>query len=154
MGIDPGELTSGVVQLDFDPHSHRLIKTVISYANCPNENLIKLLTDYKGEVAIEWIESFGMPVGQSIFETCFWVGRFAQVANVNRIARSDIKLHFCGTKKANDSTIRRVLLDRFGEPGIKKNPNPITYQIKSHAWQALAVAVFYMDKTAKNVERI
>ena len=59
--------------------------------------------------------------------------------------RKDIKLHLCGTTKARDPNVRQALIDRLGKPGTKKNPGP-TYGVSSHAWSALAVAVYASDQ--------
>ena len=106
-------------------------------------------------VAIEWIQSYGMAVGRDVFETCYWVGRFAQAVHdvdVTRIPRRDIKLHLCGTARARDTNVRQALIDRFGGSGGRKAavgtkaaPGPL-YGVKSHMWSALALAVTYWDQ--------
>ena len=97
-------------------------------------------------VVIEGIASYGMPVGKTVFETCYLIGRIMEIAKEYEIVyRKDIKMHFCGTTRAKDSNIRQALIDRFGEPGKKKDPNPITYGIKRDLWSALAIGVFYAD---------
>jgi len=96
---------------------------------------------------IEKVEGYGMPVGKTVFETVFWSGRFVQAWNggFKQIPRRDIKLHFCGSPRGKDSNIRQCLIDRFGSPGTKKNPNPITYHIKKDLWQTFALIIFYLE---------
>lgn len=103
---------------------------------------------------IEQIESFGMAVGKEVFETVFWTGRFYQVAQFfapcTRMPRRTVKLHLCGSARAQDSNIRVALMDLFGGSkiavGRKAQPGPL-YGIKSHEWAALAIAVTYFDQT-------
>jgi hypothetical protein len=112
-------------------------------------------------VAIEMIASQGMAVGQSTFETVYWIGRFAervmtQGYDVKRITRHAIKMHLCGSMRAKDANIRQALIDRFGEVGTKKSPGPL-YGVKSHIWAALAVAVttwdsLHIDDTAQTCD--
>lgn len=120
-------------------------------AECANADLLSILhVDHYDVIVIEKIASYGMPVGEEIFGTVFWSGRFAEAAKANgslvfRIPRKDIKVHICNTAKATDANIRFQLVERFGPPGTKKNPGG-TYGLKADAWAALAVAVTFFDK--------
>ena len=105
-------------------------------------------------LVIEMIASYGMPVGETIFETCLWIGKFLEMwdreifSKSKLVYRKDIKLHLCGTARAKDSNIRQALIDKFGgrEKAIGKKANPgILYGIKKDLWQALAVAIFYSE---------
>lgn len=93
-------------------------------------------------IAIEMIASYGMAVGKEVFDTCVWIGRFIQAAEVpvRLVYRKDVKMHLCGTPRAKDANIRQALIDKLGPQGTKKSPGP-TYGVRSHAWAALAVAV-------------
>jgi hypothetical protein len=142
MAIDPGPEVSGVVVISPD-------RKVLSANILANQEIVADLrrsTVYSfPHVAIEMIDSYGMPVGAEVFNTCTWIGRFEE-AYVHsdltaRYFRKDIKLHLCGTNRARDSNVRRALIDLLGPPGVKKNPGP-TYGIKSHLWAALALAVY------------
>jgi len=96
-------------------------------------------------IACEWIESYGMAVGASVFRTVHAVGWLnAKAPTMRLIPRRDIKMHLCGSMRAKDANVRQALIDRFGLPGTKKKPGLI-YGIKSHYWAALAVAVTAMD---------
>jgi hypothetical protein len=138
VGIDPGPRESAVVVWNGFQ--------VVSADDRTNETMRSFLWDY-GNIACEWIESFGMPVGQSIFQTVFAIGGFAQHARMRLIPRRDVKLHLCASPRAKDGNIRQALIDRCGPVGTKKNPGPL-YGIASHRWAALAVAV-----TAHDLER-
>lgn len=86
----------------------------------------------------------GMPAGESVFETTFWSGRYAQAWQeaglpIVRMTFPEIKLALCGTHRANEAHVRRALLDRIGEPGTKRAPGT-TYGVKGHCWSALALA--------------
>lgn len=106
---------------------------------------------------IESVQSFGMAVGQEVFATCIWIGRFAQtwdqwhIEPAHLVYRRDVKLHHCQSAKATDANIRQALIDRFGPPGTKKNPGPVTYGLKSHLWSAFAIAVYAWDKEHASV---
>ena len=91
-----------------------------------------------------------MPVGREVFETVYWIGRFAQAAQPvehTLVSRGAVKMHLCGSKRAKDSNIRQALIDRFGGSaaiGRKADPGPL-YGISGDVWSALAVAVTWYD---------
>lgn len=103
-------------------------------------------------VVIEMIACYGMAVGRETFETVYWIGQFAHAwKNKNPsvlIFRKDIKLHHCNSMKAKDTNIRQALIDRFGNPGTKKNKGKL-YGISKDLWSALAIAIYYGDTHAK-----
>ena len=152
LAVDPGTAASGIVLWDGDAK-----RVVESLSEIGNEELLDRLLrggfafSPVGDemVVFEKIESMGMAVGASTFETVFWTGRFYEVAShyagVCRVTRREVKLHICGSMKAKDPNVRQALIDRFGEPGTKKNPGPL-YGVSSHAWAALALAVTWFDQ--------
>ncbi len=78
------------------------------------------------------IASYGMAVGQTVFETCKWIGRFEELAFSKQIItkfiyRKDEKVNLCHSMKAKDSNIRQALIDRFGEVGTKKKPRLVLW---------------------------
>lgn len=139
VGIDPGPKESAVVAWDGT--------RVVTSDDWENSRVCQYLDYSHAPVACEWIESFGMAVGQSIFQTVFAIGGFSQHAPLRLIPRRDVKLHLCRSPRAKDANIRQALIDRFGPVGTKKSPGPL-YGIASHRWAALAVAV-----TAHDLER-
>jgi len=105
-------------------------------------------------LVVERIESYGMSVGTTIFETVWWSGRFHQIyqGQAERLTRRAIKLHLCGTARAKDANVRQALLDRFSpsgggktpQVGVKAKPGPL-YGVSRDIWAALAVAVTYQE---------
>jgi hypothetical protein len=146
--IDPGSEKSAVVSFD----GSNVLLHLIGH----NESVRDLLYQMRGPTptpsayAIEMIASYGMPVGKEVFETCKWIGRFAEIIIQEQritpmmVYRKDVKIHLCGSMKAKDANIRQALIDRIGPQGIKKAPGP-TYGIKADEWSALAVAVYAHD---------
>jgi hypothetical protein len=117
---------------------------VLDHGHVDNYEMRQLLIGREYDiVAIEMIASYGMKVGASVFETCYWVGRFSEVARscCEKCYRKDIKKYLCGTLRSKDKDIRKALLDRVGEQGTTKNQGP-TCGLKSHTWAALAVALY------------
>ena len=161
LAIDPGNEQSGVVLI-----RERDLKPIVAEKITNEELLDNLLMDrYErleeseciNHVAIEMIASYGMAVGQSVFETCVWIGRFIQALEDNYyndslkfIYRKDEKMNLCGSMKAKDSNIVQALIDRFAPntpnkgKGTKKEPGWF-YGFKKDIWQAYAVAVTYYD---------
>lgn len=161
LAIDPGNEQSGVVLI-----RERDLKPIVAEKITNEELLDNLLMDryerleeseYINHVAIEMIASYGMAVGQSVFETCVWIGRFIQALEDNYyndslkfIYRKDEKMNLCGSMKAKDSNIVQALIDRFAPntpnkgKGTKKEPGWF-YGFKKDIWQAYAVGVTYHD---------
>lgn len=155
LAIDPGNVESGFVLLNDD-------LSIIRAEKVKNEEILKNISEiffrygYDTKVAIEMIASYGMAVGQTVFETCLWIGRFIQEVYLKTgkepilIYRKDEKMNLCKSMKANDSNITQALVDRFapGEKnhgkGTKKAPGWF-YGFSKDVWQAYAVGVTYYD---------
>lgn len=144
IGLDPGTVQSAYVVWNGErilekgilPNSDMLLK-------CQEFNRIS--SSY--HLAYEFMQSYGMAVGKEVFETVFWIGRFVQSCislKPIRVYRKDIKLYFCNSMKAKDTNIRAALIDRFGPPGVKKEPG-LLYGVKKDEWSALAIAVYAWD---------
>lgn len=155
LAIDPGNEKSAycVIGKDLRP---------ITFGKIPNELLrdkIKLGEFEKcNHITIEMIGHYGtgMSVGKTVFDTCFWIGRYMELLDCEPefIFRKTVAANICGNSKANDSNIVRALIDRFayGVPnngkGIvnKKVNNPgWFYGFKEDIWQAYALGVTYHD---------
>jgi hypothetical protein len=94
-------------------------------------------------IAIEKIESYGMPVGREIFDTVYWTGRFAERLDpipVEWIPRKRVVTIICGSSRAKDQNVRQALIDRFGGQEAIRKGGPL-YKISGDVWSALAVAV-------------
>jgi len=142
LAIDPGNVQSALVLLNTDTQEI-LFKAILPNQEC--------FLAFKREATaadvciIEQVAGMGMVVGETVFETAVWSGRFWQMLDslgykVERIKRNEIKNILCGSSRAKDKNIRQRLIDIFGEQGTKKNPGK-TYGMKADMWAALAVAV-------------
>lgn len=156
LAIDPGNAESGWVLINTET------RRPIRFAKTPNDRLRELLgrpiDDFAtvDHVAIEMVASYGMAVGAEVFETCVWIGRFAELvlehtaATPRLIKRLPIKLHHCMSAKANDSNIRQALVDRFAPgtsnhgKGTKAQPG-FFYGFAADVWAAYALAVYAAD---------
>lgn len=146
IAIDPGPEQSAILFM-----SSNGIPS--SFAKTSNESVLGfLVANSNGRtwefLAIEMIASYGMAVGQEVFETCVWIGRFIQAWNGPHalIYRKTVTSFVCGSGKAKDSNVRQALIDRYGGKhkaiGNKKSPGPL-YGMKDDMWSALAVAVTF-----------
>ena len=165
LAIDPGNIESGVVLIREKDLKPLVVEKI------DNEDLLynidlSVYERVAGEecidhVAIEMIGSYGMAVGQTVFETCVWIGRIIQtVKNIDEdikiqfIYRKDEKINLCNSMKAKDSNIVQALIDRFAPntpnkgKGSKKEPGWF-YGFKKDIWQAYAVGVTYYDMYLK-----
>lgn len=144
LAIDPGYSQSAWVSYDNG------IPTEWGIWN--NELVIGQIVNSSADLfVIERIASYGMAVGEEVFETCVWTGCFLQAWKNQhgsvpiRLFRKDIKIHLCGSTRAKDANVRQALIDRYGPSkevaiGSKKNPGPL-YGLSKDCWAALAVAV-------------
>ena len=154
-GIDPGSTKSGII--------HYIKETErVNYAAVEdNYSVLKHLEDFSTlrtpHIVIEDIANFGRVVGKTVFDTSCWIGRFTQKwydltgREPTIIKRQTVKSVLCGTPRANDKDVRRVLIDSFPQTGgnskepaigTKKNPGPLL-EVKSHAWSALGLCICY-----------
>ncbi len=162
MSIDPGPEQSAYVRMDDD--------AVVCFDIVPNLAMIAVIRGYASmfdspRLVIEKIANMGQAaVGQEIFETAVWTGRFMEAfesiapeLKAHRIPRMPVKVHLCGSARAKDANIRQALIDRFGgsasirraKKGTKKEAAVeagMLAGISSHVWSALAVACVYADK--------
>jgi hypothetical protein len=152
LAIDPGTTESGYALIEYATARPVMADKV------PNEKMLQVLysADYD-LLVIEMVASYGMAVGQEVFDTCVWIGRFKErgirVArgDVTLVYRREVKLHHCGDVRAKDANITQALIDRFapGEPnrgkGTKAAPGWF-HGFRADIWQAYALAVYAADK--------
>lgn len=159
LAIDPGSTYSAYVVVDTD------YPVPLWFDKLQNEELLALPHLYTCDrVAIEQIGHYGtgMPAGQTVFDTCVWIGRFLQAADqvrprdplphqiVHLIPRREVKLHLCGSARANDGNVRQALIDRFAPDAPnsgkgRKNQPGFFWGFHSDIWQSFALAVYFMD---------
>ena len=164
IAIDPGPVQSAFVAWD----GREIIDKGI-YDNwlllryLDDNNIDKNFNFYPNYWVIEKITSCGMPVGEDVFETVFWIGVFCKTIGsleidnkrfwyCKRIPRIDVKMNLCHNSRAKDTNIVTALTDRFDPlreygkygKGTKKNPGPL-FGLHDDEWQALALAITYYD---------
>lgn len=118
IAIDPGCHESAFVL--YDSGQDR----IVAHGKVPNAAMLgEILTTGFDALVIEQVQSFGMAVGAEVFDTVWWSGRFHERASTNtmpdrlaRLPRKAVKLHLCGTSRANDSNIKQALIDKYGGP--------------------------------------
>lgn len=157
IAIDPGPEKSGWVRFTAANHYDNdspepLLCRVISNEECITriEDGGEPLSASMTNLAVEMTASMGMAVGESIFETTYWIGRFCQAAHVphTRIKRHEVKMHLCGSTRAKDANIRQRLIDLWGGKeqaiGRKASPGPL-FNVHKDCWQALALALTWYE---------
>lgn len=146
IAIDPGPNESAYVVIEegkiaeFGKEGNGILRIALNHPRLLNSI-----------VAIEKIASYGMAVGQEVFETAVWHGRFWECVasrdfTVRRPTRKEVVLHVCGSARAKDANVRQAMIDRWGPQGTKKNPGP-TYGISKDVWAALAIATWAMEQS-------
>ena len=152
LAIDPGNTESAYCLIDMST------RRPVQFGKVANDDLLELLDDERTDFVaccIEMVASYGMAVGADVFETCVWIGRFAQrlfdrAHHPEFVKRHPIKIHLCHSAKANDSNIKTALVDRFapGVPnhgkGSKAQPGWF-YGFAADVWAAYALAVYQAD---------
>jgi hypothetical protein len=151
VAVDPG-----TVQSAYCVYTHGLEPKDMEAAIVPNRDLERRLGELAAELdarpsvlVLEMIESFGMAVGASTFETAVWIGRLISAwgGQYTLIGRRAVKLALCRSARARDANVRQALIDRHGPLGRKKEPGP-TFGFRRDMWSALAVATAYADMLA------
>ena len=149
LGLDPGPTHSAIVLyanariLEHHYGENVVIRELVRQYGLMNRDVTY---DWYRHLTIEEMQSYGMSAGRSMFQTCVWAGRFAELwyATTGREAlwlpRVQVKVRLCGVARANDKDIREELIHRLGSPGTKKTPGP-TYGLTGDKWAALAIAV-------------
>lgn len=111
-------------------------------------------------LVIEMIKSYGNVMGDSVLQTCVWIGRFIQSWGprpYELIPRKRIVTQICMNPRANDTNVRQALIDRWGGKekaiGSKAKPGPL-YGMKNDMWSALAVAVAWTELDRQFQEKL
>ena len=149
LAIDPGNIESAYVLMN-DHYE------IFQFGKIGNENMFEIIEKTMPDiVVIEMVASYGMAVGESVFETVFWIGRFYEATlrewiECARVYRKDVKMNLCGQIRAKDSNIRQALIDRFAKHDFKngkgtKGNQDWFYGFKADIWQSYACGVTYLD---------
>lgn len=142
-GIDPGPERSAFVLFDGERASDPLYDV--------NHRILDyIVTRSYDQMAIEWVNCYGRNVGQAVFGTACWYGRFWERCEQprTRMIRPEVCAQLVGDPRAKKPQVNAYLRDRFGgrdAKGTKKNPGPL-YGVSGHCWDALAVAVAVHDQ--------
>jgi len=159
LSIDPGAEQSGFVV--YLPRCDELgrVEHILESGVASNDELLARCWRPKepgDHLAIEMPSAAGM-AGKSLFETCYWVGRFVEAFGPDsstRVRRHHVRMHLLHSATGKDSLIRAALIERWGGKdaaiggkgrGKAKTPCGPLHGIASHAWSALAVAVTWAD---------
>jgi len=149
LAIDPGNVQSAWVMFhEGEPKVFGITEN--------NALLYKLKYEISAvPTAIEMIASYGMAVGQTVFETVFWIGRFWEAREAHRsectkIYRKDVKMHLCHSMRAKDANVRQAIIDRYPptgggkvpQVGTKSQPGPL-FGVSKDVWAALGVAITF-----------
>jgi hypothetical protein len=148
IGIDPGTTESALVAFEYEPFPQEMVIVHKEYLpNMEIENWLRQHSSPEDQLAIEFLQSYGMAVGQDVFMTCRWVGRFESawgfLDSTYLYARPSILTHTTGgVRGRKKSDVRKALMLRFG--GTKKG-EPLHGVRVDHESDALAVGVYHAD---------
>lgn len=158
--IDPGTTQSALVIIDSATYEIVDAKLLV------NSEILALAASLEADVlVIEMFKSYGMQVGDSVLESCVWIGRFAQVfkGQVEFIPRKTVVTEICGLATAKDKHIRAALLDFYralmpkGVLGLGPKADRALYakfegllKIKADLWSALAIAVCWAERSKRD----
>ena len=152
LGIDPGPEESAYAVLDYPSRKiithgqvdSRVMGDVLGQWLTEQEQRLSLLSN-RPVVAIEGMQSYGIPAGKTIYNTLLWIGRYCQVAigraTVWPLFRPAIRGHFLGGVKlpglkTADAKIRATMVQRWlGQ----------TAGFSKDQWSALAIATMAHD---------
>lgn len=152
MAIDPGSTESAFVTCDEEYLKPK------NFGKIENKRLLEAITgmilggDIK-HVAIELMQCTGgksSGIGKETFETCYFIGELkycithtTPIKEIVPIYRNEEKIAIGGNMKANDTTIRRCMIDMFAKHDLKtgrgtKSKPDWFFGFKADVWQAYA----------------
>lgn len=142
-GLDPGPKQSALVGIG-------LSREVRFHQVWDNDDMawyVAHCIPSEAVLAYEMVRTYGMAVGEPVFDTVFHLGRIVQAHGGPslRLYNTDVRLYLCKNVRASQSNIRQAIIDLYGglkeiAIGTKKKPGPL-YGIKSHEWSALGIAL-------------
>lgn len=171
LAIDPGNIESAFVVYNHGDMDMPLD----AFGKKPNKEVMQIVNetsqyDTVEHLAIEMVACYGMLVGETVFETALWVGRYIQEwtrhgATYTKVYRkqknkgegiNSVVMEICKTSTAKDSNVRQAIIDRYPatgggatpQIGIKSQPGPL-YGVSKDVWAALAVAITYCESVSR-----
>ena len=166
LAIDPGNELSGFVLMNDGLE-------IFEKGKVDNYDLINKMHETEWRffapdiLLVEMVASYGMAVGQTVFDTCVWIGYFHCTWDVlftgkrfsvyrkkpNKIDKIDsVAMTMCKSTRAKDTNVRQAVLDRFPSTGGGKTPQVGTkacpgplYGVSGDVWSALAVALTFLE---------
>lgn len=158
LGIDPGPVQSGWCL--YEAGETRLTGHV-SGADVELNSRVLEMVDYMDVVQnliIEEPVNYGREMGGTVLQTMRWAARFEQrwldrmpesritPPEVVWMPRPEVLLELIGLRHGPKGACNAALRDMHpGAKGTKKEPGPL-YPLKSHAWDACAVVVAYLER--------
>lgn len=148
IGVDPGTTSSGLAIISLGEEDW------VEFFHLPNALVMTKLTGLAQfrdmVVGYEWLQSYGMAVGESVFRTCHMCGRLKHFADVHGFTviertRPQIVKYFTGRSNLKKAAVRSTLLDRFGG-NMAKQKGGVLYGISNHMWDALAICVYIYEE--------
>jgi hypothetical protein len=161
LAIDPGNESTAFIIWD---SKQKIILNKNKLSNCEFLNLLRQhsFQDTIEIVAIEMISSYGMAVGQEIFDSCVWLGRYVEICSkmglkYKFIFRKTIKMHHCGSVQAKDGNVNKVLQQKYGKDNSTKEPNKVYINefteknnsakyMNNDLWAAFALATYITEE--------
>lgn len=149
LSIDPAPELSAYCVIDTDDYF------CLECGKIRNESLESIIEGRLefDEAVIEGVSSYGARVGESIFDTCYEIGRLWKMLDrkAHILKRREVKRILRLPSNTNDRGVIQYLTHRFadGEPnfgkGTKKHPSWF-FGFKADIWQAYALGVAYIDR--------
>lgn len=133
--IDPGSTSSALVLIDDE-------RCCLLVHHARNEDVLELFEPWPQALVIEQLQSYGKPIGRSVLDTAYWIGRFTQHAlahaPVYLMPRMEVRrqINPKAPAKVNDPQVRAYLYQRFGAR---------MRMLRSHSIQAYALGTIFLD---------
>lgn len=156
LGLDPGPEETGVAFYDSDADHP------FQFDVCDNQTVLdRYLYSYEFYadcMAFEGFRDYGTAVGETTWFACLAMGGFLEAWKKEKkrpafvVYNQEVRAHFTGRVRGiKDADLKRAIRGRWGEPGTKKNPGVLyTIKGKSHAYNALGVAVTFIEGGSRN----
>jgi len=166
LSLDPGNIESAFILWDGDK------EIMLNKDKIPNIELKSKLFELTKQVEIvliEYISSYHMPVGQSIFDVACWCGIFKEICEsydvkVKFVFRPSIKMHHAhALRKVNDAVINSILREKYGEDNTIKKPNKVYWNVfvekakgnkymSGDLWAAFALATYWTEPSESKLK--